>query len=71
MQLAVPGVHNAINATGAVAVLLALGMESRAAVDRITEAAVAAGEHAEVTGDVEALTEHPATPLREVLAAGR
>ena len=36
-----------------------------------TYTAVAAGEHAEVTGDVEALTEHPATPLREVLAAGR
>ncbi|RWU82889.1 NAD(P)-dependent oxidoreductase [Janibacter hoylei PVAS-1] len=36
-----------------------------------TYTAVAAGEHAEVTGDVEALTGHPATPLREVLAAGR
>lgn len=37
-----------------------------------TYTAIAAGEHAEVTGDVEALTGHPATPLREVLrrAAG-
>ena len=33
-----------------------------------TYTAVAAGEHAEVTGDVEALTGHPATSLREVLA---
>ena len=33
-----------------------------------TYTAVAAGEHAAVTGDVEALTGHPATPLREVLA---
>ena len=33
-----------------------------------TYTAVAAGEHAEVTGDVEALTGHPATALREVLA---
>lgn len=33
-----------------------------------TYTAVAVGEHAEVTGDVEALTGHPATSLREVLA---
>ena len=33
-----------------------------------TYTAVAAGEHAQVTGDVEALTGHPAMPLREVLA---
>ncbi len=33
-----------------------------------TYTAIAAGEHEEVTGDVEALTGHPATPLREVLA---
>lgn len=33
-----------------------------------TYTAVAAGELAEVTGDVELLTGHPATPLREVLA---
>ncbi|GAA8850035.1 SDR family oxidoreductase [Helicobacter pylori] len=33
-----------------------------------TYTADAAGEHAEVTGDVEALTGHPATSLREVLA---
>ena len=33
-----------------------------------TYTAVAASEHAEVTGDVEALTGHPAMPLREVLA---
>lgn len=32
-----------------------------------TYTAVAAGEHAEVTGDVESLTGHPATSLREVL----
>ena len=32
-----------------------------------TYTAIAVGEHAEVTGDVEALTGHPATPLREVL----
>ena len=33
-----------------------------------TYTAVAAGEHADVMGDVEALTGHRATPLREVLA---
>ncbi|WP_346008025.1 SDR family oxidoreductase [Janibacter terrae] len=32
-----------------------------------TYTAIAADEHAEVIGDVEALTGHPATPLREVL----
>lgn len=32
-----------------------------------TYTAIAVGEHAEVTGDVEALTGHPATPLRDVL----
>lgn len=36
-----------------------------------TYTAVAAGEHAEVTGDVESLTGHPATSLREVLRAER
>lgn len=36
-----------------------------------TYTAVAAGEHAEVTDDVERLTGHPATPLREVLRRAR
>lgn len=35
-----------------------------------TYTAVAAGEHASTTGDVEALSGHPATPLREVLERG-
>lgn len=35
-----------------------------------TYTAVAAGEHEEVTGDVEALSGHPATPLRRVVRAG-
>ena len=36
-----------------------------------TVPAVAAGEHEQVTRDVETLTGHPATPLRRVVQAAR